>query len=66
MTKFAVPDINRSSRVSSIQDALTQLDPNAEINTHPDHCIIEVRTQESEAVVLSVLNQLGFAANVAR
>lgn len=66
MTKFAVPEINRSTRVSSIQDALTELDPNAEVDTNCDTCTIEVRTQESEAVVLSVLNQLGFAANVAR
>lgn len=65
MTKFAVPEMSCSHCCTSIEQALARLDPDIEIETDLGARTISVETQASSAMVLSVLSQVGFAANVA-
>jgi len=65
MTKFSVPDMSCAHCQSSIEQALSRLDPEASVETDLDARTINVRTNASTAMVLSVLSQAGFAANVA-
>lgn len=66
MTKFAVPEMSCPKRRASIEQALTRLDPQVEIHTDLKKRMLNVETKASSAMVLSVLSQVGFAANVAR
>lgn len=66
MIKFAVPEMSCPHCRHSIEQALTKLDPDAEIQTDLDARTICVETAASTAMVLSVLSQAGFAANVAQ
>lgn len=66
MTKFAVPDMSCARAMTSIEDALTQVDPEARIEGDVSARTLRIETNASAALVLSVLSQIGYAANVAR
>lgn len=66
MTKFAVPEMSCTQAMSSIEDALTQVDPEARIEGDVSARTLRIETKASPALILSVLSQIGYAANVAR
>jgi copper chaperone len=61
---FAVPEMNSGRCSHFIQTALTQLDPAARMQADIEHRLLQLETTASDAQVLMILNELGFAANV--
>jgi copper chaperone len=64
MTKFTVPAMSCPHCRTSIEHVLTRLDPHMELHADLDSRILSVETNASTALVLSILSQAGFAANV--
>ncbi|MDJ0859107.1 MAG: heavy-metal-associated domain-containing protein [Dinoroseobacter sp.] len=66
MTSFAIPEMSCGRRSHAIESALSKLDPDATIAADVPKRLVRVETKASDALVLMVLNDLGFAANVHR
>jgi copper chaperone len=66
MTKFAVPEMSCPHCRASIEEALSRLDPDIALEIDLDARTVHVKTSASTALVLSVLSQAGFAANVSQ